>query len=123
MSFEVKLLVLISLLSVTSITSTRVRNGAYHNIVVEIQKDVPFDDCSNFLLSLEVRNVKFIQLTLSRKLKKESAFRSLNLIVTKATRVQYDDVVDDDDAAMCWVSYAITKMLNKNHQVDYLHLK
>lgn len=55
MSFEVKL-VLISLLSVASINSTRVQNGAYHNIVVEIQKDVPFDDCSNFLLSLEVRN-------------------------------------------------------------------
>lgn len=35
--------------------SAIVQNGAYHNVVVEIQRDVPHDDCVNFLSNLEVR--------------------------------------------------------------------
>ena len=54
MSIAVKLM-LIAVLSIASTSSITVRNGAYHNIVIEIERDVPYDDCSNFLLSLEVR--------------------------------------------------------------------
>ena len=48
-------LVLIVILSIANTRSITVRNGAYHNIVVEIEKDVPADECFNILLSLEVR--------------------------------------------------------------------
>jgi len=54
MSLEVKLMIIVVFTSIASIQSTAVRNGAYHNIVIEIQKDVPSNDCSNFLLTLEV---------------------------------------------------------------------
>lgn len=46
---------LVVALSLASTRSMTVKNGAYYNIVVEIQKDVPADDCFGFLLSLEVR--------------------------------------------------------------------
>lgn len=54
MSFGVKLMIIAAFTSIANVESTTVRNGAYHNIVIEIQKDVPASDCSNFLLSLEV---------------------------------------------------------------------
>lgn len=55
MSFGVKLMIIAAFTSIANVVeSTTVRNGAYHNIVIEIQKDVPASDCSNFLLSLEV---------------------------------------------------------------------
>lgn len=53
MSIQVK--VLLMLLSIAGSSSTTVKSGAYHNVVIEVEKDVPVDDCSNFLLSLEVR--------------------------------------------------------------------
>lgn len=49
------LLLVIASLIVGSTRSTTVRNGAYHNIVIDILKDVPAEDCSEFLLRLEVR--------------------------------------------------------------------
>lgn len=55
MSITVKLRLLIVVLSMACARSTEVKNGAYQNVVVEIHKDVPVDDCTNFLLSLEVR--------------------------------------------------------------------
>jgi hypothetical protein len=49
------LLMLITSVLVGSSRSTTVRNGAYHNIVIDILKDVPVEDCSEILLRLEVR--------------------------------------------------------------------
>lgn len=43
---------LIAFLSLASIHMVLARKGV---VVVEIQKDVPASDCSNFLLNLEVR--------------------------------------------------------------------
>jgi hypothetical protein len=54
MSIEVKVLLMLASI-IASSSSTTVKSGAYHNIVIEVEKDVPVDDCSNFLLSLEVR--------------------------------------------------------------------
>jgi hypothetical protein len=54
MSIEVKVLLMLASIIAGS-SSTTVKSGAYHNIVIEVEKDVPVDDCSNFLLSLEVR--------------------------------------------------------------------
>lgn len=47
-------MIIVVFTSIASVQSTTVRNGAYHNVVIEIQRDVPSSDCSNFLLSLEV---------------------------------------------------------------------
>lgn len=57
MSSEVKLLIIViaSFIIVGSDSTTAVRNGAYHNVVIDVQPFVPADDCSNFLLRLEVR--------------------------------------------------------------------
>lgn len=46
---------LVAVLSIANTRSITVRNGAYHNVVIEIEKDVPASDCFNILLSLEVR--------------------------------------------------------------------
>lgn len=46
---------LIAVLSIANTRSITVRNGAYHNVVIEIEKDVPASDCFKVLLSLEVR--------------------------------------------------------------------
>lgn len=67
MSNAVVKLMFIAVLSISSIRSITVRNGAYHNIVIEIDREVPVDDCSNFLLNLEVNilgcfRMSFIQL-------------------------------------------------------------
>lgn len=50
---EVKLLLVAIIIALTD--STSIRSGAYHNVVVELQSGLPVDDCSSFLLSLEVR--------------------------------------------------------------------
>lgn len=55
MSIAVKLM-LIAVLGIPNARAITVRNGAYHNIAIEIERDVPqSSDCSNYLLSLEVR--------------------------------------------------------------------
>lgn len=50
---EVKLLLVAIIIALTD--SRSIRSGAYHNVVVELQPGLPVDDCSSFLLSLEVR--------------------------------------------------------------------
>lgn len=54
MSIGVKSLFILAIAAACS-ASVRIRNGAYRNLVIDIQHDVPADDCLNFLLSLEVR--------------------------------------------------------------------
>lgn len=61
MSIEVKLLIVITASIIIARTdSTSLINGAYRNVVVELQRDLPADDCSGFLLGLEVRHFEMI---------------------------------------------------------------
>lgn len=53
MSIVVKFVYL--MLCIVSSRSITVRNGAYENFVIEIQKDISEDDCSQFISNLEVR--------------------------------------------------------------------
>lgn len=57
MSIVVKLVCL--MLCIVSSRSITVRNGAYENFVIEIQKDISEDDCSQFISNLEVRFLIF----------------------------------------------------------------
>lgn len=77
MTSEVKLLaIVIASIIIVGTGSTTVRNGAYHNVVIDVQSLVPTDDWLNFLLKLEVRflfiaqnkNIrKFLKRFLSRR--------------------------------------------------------
>jgi hypothetical protein len=58
MSIVVKLVCL--MLCIVSSRSITVRNGAYENFVIEIQKDIIEDDCSQFISNLEVRFFLFL---------------------------------------------------------------
>lgn len=61
MSIEVKLLIVITASIIIARTdSTSLINGAYRDVVVELQRDLPADDCAGFLLGLEVRLLEMI---------------------------------------------------------------